>query len=310
MKIAVLTGGRSLERGVSLRSGARVGEALAGLGHRSVEIDPGPDLVVRLVQEQPDVVFIALHGIEGEDGTIQSLLDLLEIPYTGSGAIACQCCTDKALAKNLIDRAGLPTPEWLTYSEAGIRDFGAAAAFPKSIDRIGLPAVVKPASQGSSLGIEVIHDRAELPAALITALSYDSRALLERFIPGRELTVSVLGGEVLPVLEVLPRGTAGFDFTARYDIGGSEFRCPAELEPALSAEIQRIGLAAWEAIGCEGFARVDVMLGEDGPWILEINAVPGLTETSLFPQAAEAAGIGFHELVERLLQLALARNSG
>lgn len=308
MKVAVLQGGRSLERGVSLRSGARVGTALADLGHEVVEIDPGPDLTTCLEREQPDVVFIALHGIEGEDGTIQSLLDLLRIPYTGSGAFACQCSTDKALAKHMLRRAGLPTPDWLVFSEAGIRDFGAASAFSGSIDRIGLPAVVKPVSQGSSLGIKVIEDRAELPEALVTALSYDQRALLETFVPGRELTVSILGGQVLPILEVMPQGAEGFDFTARYEIGGSEFHCPAELDETQAAEIQRISLAAWNELGCEGFARVDVMLGADGPWILEVNAVPGLTETSLLPQAAEAAGISFPDLIERLLQLAIDRS--
>lgn len=309
MKAVVLTGGRSLERGVSLRSGARVAQTLAELGHQVIELDPGPDLTAVLERDRPDVVFIALHGIEGEDGTIQSLLDLLDIPYTGSGAIACQCCTDKALAKYMMRRAGLPTPDWVAYSEAGIRDFGAASTFARSIARIGLPAVVKPASQGSSLGIKVIHDGTLLPDALVTALSYDSRALLERFIPGRELTVSVLGGEVLPILEVIPQGPEGFDFTARYEVGASRFCCPAALETGQAEEIQRIGLAAWEALGCAGFARVDVILGEDGPWILEINAVPGMTETSLLPQAAEAAGISFHQLVERLLQLALARGT-
>lgn len=309
MKVAVLQGGRSLERGVSLRSGARVSEALGALGHRVVEIDPGPELVRRLVAEKPAVAFIALHGIDGEDGTIQTLLDLLEVPYTGPGAASCQRSMDKVLAKHLLREVGLPTPDWLTYSEAAIRDFGAAATFPQAIERIGLPVVVKPASQGSSLGIKVVRDRAELPGALITALSYDNRALLERFVDGREVTVSVVGGEALPVLEVIPHGREGFDFPARYEVGGATFRCPADLEPAFAAEIQRIGLAAWQALGCEGFARVDFMLDSDGPQILEINAVPGLTETSLLPQAAEAAGLTFRDLVGRLVELALERGT-
>lgn len=307
MKVAVLQGGRSLERGVSLRSGARVSEALSGLGHQVMELDPGPDLVKRLEADRPDVAFIALHGVDGEDGTIQSLLEILGIPYTGPGASSCQRCMDKILAKHLLREAGLPTPDWLTYSEAAIRDFGAAATFPRGIELLGLPAVAKPASQGSSLGIKVVRDPAELPGALITALSYDSRALFERWIDGRELTVSVVGGEALPVLEVTTHGREGFDFEARYEVGGAGFTCPAELDPALAAEVQRVGLAAWTALGCEGFARVDLILGADGPWILEINAVPGLTETSLLPQSAETAGITFPDLVERLLQLALER---
>jgi len=309
MNVAVLQGGRSLERGVSLRSGSRVTEAMAGLGHHVVELDPGPDLVERLEAERPDVAFIALHGIDGEDGTIQSLLELLGIPYTGPGPSSCQRCMDKILAKHLLREAGLPTPDWLTFSEAAIRDFGAAATFPQAIRQIGLPLVAKPASQGSSLGLKVVRERAGLPGALITALSYDSRALLERYVDGRELTVSVIGGEALPVLEIFPRDSDSFDFEARYEVGGAGFRCPADLEPDLSDRIRDIALAAWEILGCEGFARVDLMLDEDGPWILEINSVPGLTETSLLPQAAEAAGMDFRNLIERLLELALERGA-
>lgn len=309
MKVAVLQGGRSLERGVSLRSGARVNEALARLGHHMVELDPGSDLVERLEAERPDVVFIALHGVDGEDGTIQALLDLMGIPYTGPGAASCHRCHDKIAAKHLVREAGLPTPDWLTYSEAGIRDFGAAKTFSRAIGRIGLPAVVKPASQGSSLGIKVLREEDQLPGALITALSYDDRALLERWVPGRELAVSVVGGEPLPVLEVVTRGKEGFDFEARYEVGGAEFICPAELTDEETEAVQRVGLEAYEALGCEGFARTDLILAEDGPWFLEINAVPGLTETSLLPQAAEAAGLTFTDLVERLLTLALERGS-
>lgn len=310
MKVAVLQGGRSLERGVSLRSGIRVNEALGRLGHRMVELDPGPDLADRLDAERPDVVFIALHGVDGEDGTIQALLDLMEIPYTGPGAASCHRCHDKIVAKHLVRAAGLPTPDWLTYSEAGIRDFGAARTFPKAIGRIGLPAVVKPASQGSSLGVRMVSEADELAGALVTALSYDDRALLERWVPGRELAVSVVGGEALPVLEVIPQGTAGFDFQARYDVGGAKFVCPADLTSAETEAAQQVGVAAWEALGCEGFARTDLILAEDGPWFLEINSVPGLTETSLLPQAAEAAGMDFTALIARLLDLALERGPG
>ncbi len=305
MKVAVLQGGRSLERSVSLRSGARVAETLAGLGHEVDELDLSADLVSRLGKSRPDVAFIALHGIEGEDGTIQSLLELLGIPYTGPRVAACQRCMDKVLAKYILRENGLPTPDWVTYSEAAIRDFGAASTFSAAIERVGLPLVAKPASQGSSLGIKVVTEAERLPDALITALSYDSRALLERWVPGRELAVSVLGDESLPIVEAIPKDSNSFDFAARYEIGGADFICPAELTDAESEEVHRVALASYEALGCSGFARVDLILGESGPEVLEVNAVPGLTETSLLPQAAEAGGVSFEDLVERLLELAL-----
>lgn len=305
MRVAVLQGGRSLERSVSLRSGARVAEALTGLGHQVDELDLSSDLVSRLDAIRPDVAFIALHGIEGEDGTIQALLELLGIPYTGPRVAACQRCMDKVLAKYILRENGLPTPDWVTYSEAAIRDFGAASTFNAAIERVGLPLVAKPASQGSSLGIKVVTEAGRLPDALITALSYDSRALLERWVSGRELAVSVIGDESLPIVEAIPKESNSFDFAARYEIGGADFICPADLTPAETEAVERVALASYEALGCSGFARVDLILGEDGPQVLEINAVPGLTETSLLPQAAEAGGIQFEDLVERLIGLAL-----
>ncbi|MBK5111474.1 MAG: D-alanine--D-alanine ligase [Thermoleophilia bacterium] len=304
MKVALLQGGRSHERGVSLRSGARVGEALKELSHEVVALDLGPELVSRLRDFSPDVAFIALHGPEGEDGTVQSVLELLGIPHTGPGVSACRRCMDKSLSKYLLREAGLPTPDWVTYSEQALRDFGAAETFPVALERIGLPLVAKPASQGSSLGITVVTGAEELPSALISALSYDSSALLETWLSGRELAVSVLDDEVLPIVEAVPKESSTFDFEARYEIGGASFTCPAELEEDETAEVDRIALAAYRALGCSGFSRVDLILSGDGPQLLEINAIPGMTETSLFPQAAEAAGIGFVEMVERILSLA------
>ncbi|MBK5232162.1 MAG: D-alanine--D-alanine ligase [Thermoleophilia bacterium] len=304
MKVALLRGGRSLERGVSLRSGARVTEALIDLGHVVEDLDLGPDLVGRLEANRPDVAFIALHGTEGEDGTIQALLELLGIPHTGPGVAACQRCMDKSLAKYILREHGLPTPDWVTFSESAIRDFGAAASFQRAIDTIGIPLVAKPASQGSSLGITVVTSPEDIPDALITALSYDSRALLETWVSGREVAVSVLGDEVLPIVEVIPTDSNTYDFEARYEIGGAHFICPAELEEASAQEINRVALAAYDALGCSGFSRVDLILGEDGPQVLEVNAIPGMTETSLLPQAAEAAGVEFNEMVGRILELA------
>ncbi len=302
--MALLQGGRSLERGVSLRSGARVAEALVELGHDVEPLDLGPDLVSRLSETRPDVAFIALHGTEGEDGTIQSLLELMGIAYTGPRIAACQRCMDKSLAKHIFREHGLPTPDWVAYSESAIRDFGAATSFQRAVDVLGIPLVAKPASQGSSLGVKVVTGAEEIPAALITALSYDSRALLETWISGREVAVSVLGDEALPIVEAIPTDSNTFDFEARYEIGGAHFICPAEVREDEEEEIKRVALAAYNALGCSGFSRADLILGETGPQILEVNAIPGLTETSLLPQAAEAAGVEFNELVARILELA------
>jgi len=304
MKVALLHGGRSLERGVSLRSGARVAEALLDLGHFVESLDLGPDLVSQLTAMKPDVAFIALHGTEGEDGTVQALLELLGIPYTGPGVAACQRCMDKSQAKYILREKGLPTPDWVTYSESAIRDFGAAASFQRAVEVVGLPLVAKPASQGSALGVKVVTSPEEIPAALITALSYDSRALLETWVSGREIAVSILGDEVLPIVEAIPSGSNAYDFEARYEIGGAEFVSPADLEPDETEEVNRVALAAYNALGCRGFSRVDLILGEEGPQILEVNAIPGLTGTSLLPQAGEAAGIEFNEMVRRILELA------
>ncbi|MGK2955830.1 MAG: D-alanine--D-alanine ligase family protein [Solirubrobacterales bacterium] len=304
MKVALLQGGRSLERGVSLRSGARVAEALLELGHEVETLDLGPDLVSRLESTRPDVVFIALHGIEGEDGTVQALLELLGIPHTGPGVAACQRCMDKSLTKYILREHGLPTPDWVTYSEAAIRDFGAASSFQRAVDTVGMPLVAKPASQGSSLGVKVVTQPGDIPAALITALSYDSRALLEAWVSGRELAVSVLGDQVLPIVEAIPTDSNTYDFEARYEIGGADFVCPADLSQAEADEVNRVALAAYNALGCSGFSRVDLILGDNGPQVLEINAIPGMTETSLLPQAAEAAGVEFNEMVRQIIDLA------
>ncbi|MCB0869408.1 MAG: D-alanine--D-alanine ligase [Solirubrobacterales bacterium] len=306
MKVALLQGGRSLERGVSIRSGLRVTEALLDLGHEVDVLDLGPDLVGQLEKNRPDVAFIALHGTEGEDGTVQSLLELLDIPHTGPRVAACKRCMDKSLAKYILRENGLPTPDWVTYSEAAIRDFGAASTFGAAVERVGLPLVAKPCSQGSSLGVKVVTELEQIPNALITALSYDDRALLETWVSGRELAVSVLGGEALPVVEAIPTKSNSYDFEARYEIGGASFECPADLGEAETAEVERVALAAYEALGCSGFSRVDLILAEDGPQVLEINAIPGLTETSLLPQAAEAAGLDFNAMVQKILDLAMA----
>jgi D-alanine-D-alanine ligase len=306
MKAAVLKGGSSLERVVSLRSAARVEDALEELGHEAIGIDVGRDLVGRLRAELPEVVFIALHGPGGEDGTVQELLEILDLPYTGPGVAACALCMDKVAAKHEIRAAGLPTPDWAAFNATAFRELGAADTLEEIEVRLGFPLVIKPASQGSSLGVEFASSRDEVPEALVAAFSYDDRVLLERYVKGRELAVSILDGEALPVVEAIPREEDFFNFAARYEIGRTEYVCPAELGEA-ETRVQELANRTYEALGCTGFARVDLMRGDDGPQLLEVNAIPGLTDTSLFPMAAEAAGIGFAQLVERILASARER---
>jgi D-alanine-D-alanine ligase len=310
--VAVLQGGRSLERQVSLKSGARVEDALQRLGHTAVAIDVGADLVARLEELRPDVVFVALHGRDGEDGTIQELLEVLGLPYTGSGVAACVRCWDKVLTKHLLRAEGIPTPDFHAFSETAFRELGAAQALPAIESQLDFPLVVKPAAQGSALGIRFARTAGDVPAAIVSAFSYDRKVLLERYVPGRDLAVSIVeqDGEprALPIVEALPEGRDFYDFEARYEIGRTRFVCPAELPEEVAARTQELAIAAYRALGCAGFARVDLMLREDGElYVLEANSVPGLTETSLLPQAADAAGISFDQLVERILSIAPAR---
>jgi D-alanine-D-alanine ligase len=305
LKVAVLKGGRSLERGVSLRSGARVEDALERLGHEAMPIDAGGDLVKRLTSDRPDVAFVAMHGLGGEDGTVQELLEILGIPFTGPGVAACARCIDKVLAKHELRGAGVPTPDWFAFNETAFRELGAADALSGLEQRLGFPLVVKPSRGGSALGVKFAASWFEVPEALVSAFSYDNRVLLERFIEGRELAVSVLGTEPLPVVEAILQADDRYDFEARYEIGRTDFVCPAQLGEEETAAVTAAALAAYEALGCSGFSRVDLILAADGPQVLEVNAIPGLTDTSLLPQSAEAAGMTFEGLVERILELAL-----
>jgi D-alanine-D-alanine ligase len=312
-RVAVLAGGQSLERQVSLRSGARVRDALERLGHDVIAVDVGPDLVEQLNASQADVAFVALHGRDGEDGTVQEILELVGIPYTASGPSACMRCMDKVLAKHALRDAGLPTPDFYAFSQTAFESLGAAHALPAIEQRLDFPVVVKPAAQGSALGIRFAPTAVEVPAAIVAAFSYDSKVLLERHVAGRDLAVSVVDGpegpEALPVVEAIPRESDRYDFEARYEIGQTQFICPADLDDETTLAAQALALAAYRVLGCYGFARVDLMLEADTGelTVLEANAIPGLTETSLLPQAAEAAGLSFAAFVERVLDLALAR---
>ncbi|HSO98776.1 MAG TPA: D-alanine--D-alanine ligase [Solirubrobacteraceae bacterium] len=311
--MAVLKGGRSLERQVSLKSGARVQDALERLGHEVIGIDVGGDLVSHLQRAEPEVAFVALHGRGGEDGTVQELLELLGIPHTGSGVSACIRASDKVLSKHAMRDAGISTPDFYAFSETAFKELGAAAALPAIEARLEFPIVIKPASQGSALGIKFARAPGDVPAALIAAFSYDRKVLLERYISGRELAVSVIDGvngadssEVLPIVEAVPEQEDFYDFESRYEIGRTRFVCPAELTPEIAEHAGRLALAVYRLLGCRGFARVDLMLDPAAGelYVLELNPIPGLTETSLLPQAADAAGIGFDALIERILTAA------
>lgn len=315
-RVAVLKGGWALERTVSLRSGERVQKTLRALGHEVVAIDVGPEMLAQVIEAKPDVAFIALHGGDGEDGTVQGLLETIGIPYTGSGPAACMRCTDKALAKYLMRAAGIPTPDWSAFKESAVKDLGVVAALPYIERKLGFPMVAKPARQGSALGVKFAHSSDELPPAIVGALSYDSKVVLERYVKGRDLAVSVLdaqtpGGEpvALPVIEAIPRETEFYNYESRYEIGMTTFVCPAELPDGATERAQELALETYELLGCHGVARVDLMLDEnsDELMVLECNVVPGLTETSLLPLAADAAEIWLDLLVQRILDSAFTR---
>jgi len=302
-RIGVLMGGWSGEREVSLRSGENVYRALKGRGYDAVKVEPAsPDGLIPELAEV-ELVFICLHGGWGEDGTVQALLDVLRKPYTGSGALASRLALDKPLAKGAFAEAHLPTPEWLCYE--GPESLKEAEA------RLGYPLVVKPRREGSSLGVRIVRSRGELEEAVRRAGEEFGELYLEEFIPGKEVTAGVLrqGGadRPLPLIELRPRPEF-YNYEAKYTPGATEFIVPAELDGETTTKAQELALAAHRALGCFGFSRVDLRVTEEGEvYILEVNTVPGMTETSDLPKAAEAAGIPFGDLVEYMLQTALEK---
>lgn len=307
MRIGVLMGGRSLERDVSLRSGRRVSNALAALGHEVLDLDVDENLVPVLRGENPDLVYIALHGKFGEDGTVQEILEILDIPYTGPGVFSSTIGFNKALSKEIFLREGIPTPPFFVLSAATFQEMGALHALDAAGEKLGFPLVVKPAAQGSALGIRVAASREDLPEAVRTALHYDDRVLLEKYVKGTEVAASILGNEelrALPLVETVPRG-GFFDFDSRYTPGLTEYYCPARLDEDVSSRATETALRAHRALGCVNVSRVDIIVdGEGVPQVLELNISPGMTETSLLPMAAESAGMDFNELVGLLVRLA------
>ena len=308
IKVAVLAGGLSLERDVSLRSGRRVVDALADRGHDVTRLDLDDDLVTALAKGEFDIAYLALHGKAGEDGSIQSLLELLDIAYTGPDAIASQLAWDKSVAKGQLRRAGLATPDWMTLSSDAIRDMGAAGALDRILDRLGNPVVAKPSQGGAALGVRLVTATSEMAPALMGAFSYHDVVLLERFVDGAEVAVSIVAGEPLPPVEVVPK-TGRYDFSARYTHGATEYFAPARLPADVLDACNILALGGWELLGCRDVSRADLMVDQDGrPWLLEFDTCPGMTETSLLPTAASAQGWAFPDLCERVLESALSRH--
>jgi D-alanine-D-alanine ligase len=311
-KIAVLMGGRSLEREVSLRSGERIFQALTSLGYRAIALDVTSDLVDTLRREKPDAVYIALHGKIGEDGTAQEALEFLGIRYTGPGVLASSLAWDKSLSKRLFAENGIPTPPWVTFTSDAFKEMGAASALDLVTEAVGaFPLCVKPSKQGSALGLSRVEDAQHLPDALLAALAYSDAALVEKWIDGTELAVSVLGGpdgpEVLPPVEMVAKSGV-FDYTAAYTAGATDYYCPARLDAATNAEVVRLARACHELLGCRDVSRTDMVVDSEGrPFVLEVNTSPGMTETSLLPMAAQAAGMDVEQLVARMVRAALDR---
>lgn len=291
-------GGRSSEREISIKTGKQISQALRGEGYEVKEIDPAGALVKDLKDFQPDVVFIALHGKYGEDGTIQGLLELLGFPYTGPGVLSSALCMDKVIAKKVMCYEGIPTPSFQVITEQ-LEE----GAMENLIKELGLPLVVKPSKQGSAIGVSIVRKTGELEKALTEALKYDQAVLVEEYIDGTELTAAVLGTNnprVLPLIEIVSE-TEFYDFTAKYSPGMSHHIIPARISPEAARKVEELALRTYRAMDCRQLARVDFMLNSEGePYVLETNTIPGMTETSLFPESAKAAEISFTELVSLL----------
>lgn len=303
-RVAVISGGRSLEREISLRSGRRAAGALEKLGYDVVSIDPDHGFVRQLRELRPAFVFVALHGRGGEDGTLQDLLEILSIPYTGSDVHASARCLDKHAFKELLAGAGVATPDWHSFNRDAFAAFGAAETLTDLTGQLGFPLVVKPASEGSSLGIKFVRSSDEFSQAIVGALSYDERVLIERHIRGRELAVTVIGTtsnpEVLPIVEI-HTDEPYYTFRAHYDVGVARLEV-SSLDAAARAAVERAARQAYAVAGCRDFARVDIILDRHQvPQILEINTIPGLTETGPAPFAAEAAGLSFTDFIEKVV---------
>lgn len=308
-KIGVLLGGRSAEREVSLRTGEAIYRALLEKGYDAVKIDVDLDIAENLKRQGVELAFIALHGKYGEDGTIQGLLEMLDIPYTGSDVLASAVAMNKIATKKILRAEGIPTPDYCVVTGWEYKNKPVQETEQK-IMALGLPVVIKAATQGSTIGITFVHEPEDIRSGLEEAFKYDSSALVEKMVPGMEITASVLGNQqpvVLPLIEIVS-ATGVYDYEAKYTVGMSEHIIPPRTSREIQDRISALARRTYEAIGCRGLARVDFMVDEAGqPYVLEVNTIPGMTETSLFPDAARAAGISFPELVEKLVSLAAGK---
>ena len=307
----VLAGGLAYEREVSLHSGRRVCEALKQAGVAVRMLDPDGELLAGLSVDRPDAVFIALHGADGEDGALRSVLDLADVPYVGSDAAACRMAWDKPTAKAIVHAAGLTTPAWVALPHSTFRELGAAVVLDRIVERFGLPLMVKPAQGGSALGARVIRSAADLPAAMVSCLSYGDTVLLEPYVEGVEVSVSVVdlgaGPVALPAVEIVP--TSGvFDYAARYTAGMTTYHTPARLPSAATDAVATAAVRAHEALGLRDVSRTDAIVTADGVvQFLEVNVSPGMTATSMLPMSIEAAGLEPGEVIATLLERAATR---
>lgn len=307
LRVVILAGGLSHERDVSLRSGRRVADALRAAGAEVTVHDVDADLVPALAQAHPDVVWPLLHGASGEDGSVRDVLELLGMRTLGTGPRSSRVAWSKPIAKTVVARAGIDTPEFVTLPQSLFRELGATRVLDAIVERLGLPLVVKPASGGSALGVSLVRDAADLPRAMVDCFAYSDTALVERAVAGTELAVSVIdtgdGPTALPAVEIVTDGP--YDYDARYNPGRTEYFSPARLSPAVAELVGQTAVAAHIALGLEHVSRTDLIVGEDGTvWFLEVNVAPGMTETSLLPQAAEAAGYELSALYLALVRAA------
>jgi D-alanine-D-alanine ligase len=308
-RLAVLRGGTSMERDVSFLTGRRVQHALERLGHEVHPLDIEETTTGTLMELAPEAAFVCLHGPGGEDGTVQALLETLGVPYTGSGPLSSIRCMDKDYAKRAARAAGIPTPPFRTFFRRAMNEMGAAAALDTAANTLGYPLAVKPAHEGSGFGLSRVEESDELLDAVYEAFGYDAKILLERWVDGTEVSVPILepAGEephALGLVEIRPREGA-YNFEAKYTPGATDFAIPAEIPPEAATNLEETALAAYRALGCSGYARVDTIFADATPWVIDVKTIPGFTETSTFPLAAEAAGISFESLVETILEAAL-----
>ena len=313
LQVLVLAGGLSYERDVSLRSGRRALDALRGAGIAAEVRDADAALLPYLEADPPDAVVIALHGATGEDGSLRGVLDLCGVPYVGCDARASRLAWDKPSAKAMLREAGIPTPDWVALPHDRFSELGAVAVLDRIASRLGLPLMVKPAQGGSGLGAAVVREAAALPAAMVGCFGYDSTALVERYIPGTGVAVSIVdlgeGPQALPAVEIVPRNGV-YDYAARYTAGLTTWHAPARLGGAVAARVAETALAAYKALGLRDLSRVDLIVDADGnPHVLGVNVSPGMTETSLLPLALQAADLKFGNILTSLVMRAVTRSA-